>query len=55
MTAFLRFWKKTSLLRIANEPGTVAMRIEPVDFQTGAIFLSAPVATALEIKKFMLD
>src|SRR5438477_2961700 len=35
---------------IADEPGAVTTRIEPIDFETGAIFLSAPTAAALEMK-----
>jgi len=35
---------------VADEPGAVAVCIQPIDFKTGAIFLSAPTATALEMK-----
>ena len=36
--------------RIANEPGAVPVRVQPIDFETGPILLSAPTATALEVK-----
>ena len=36
--------------RIANEPCAMAVRVEPVDFETGAILLSAPTAAAFEMK-----
>ena len=36
--------------RVANEPGAMAVCVQPIDFQTGAVFLSAPTATALEMK-----
>ena len=36
--------------RIADEPGAVTICVEPIDFEAGAIFLSAPTAAALEMK-----
>jgi hypothetical protein len=36
--------------RIANQPGPMAVRIEPINFQTSTILLSAPTAAALEMK-----
>jgi hypothetical protein len=36
--------------RVANQPGAMAIRVEPIDFETSAIFLSAPTATAFEMK-----
>ena len=36
--------------RIANQPGPVTVGVKPIDFETGAIFLSAPTAAALEMK-----
>ena len=33
--------------RIADEPGAVAVGIQPIDFETGAILLSAPTAATL--------
>ena len=35
---------------VADQPGAVAVCIQPIDFETGAIFLSAPTATALEME-----
>jgi len=35
---------------IANEPGAVAICIQPIDFKAGAILLSAPTATAFKMK-----
>src|SRR5438067_937300 len=35
--------------RVANEPGAMAVCVQPIDFKTGAIFLSGPTATAPEV------
>ena len=36
--------------RIANQPGAMAVCVEPIDFETGAILLSAPTTATLEMK-----
>ena len=36
--------------RVANEPGAMAVGVEPIDFKTSAILLSAPTAATLKMK-----
>ena len=35
---------------VANQPRLMAVRVEPIDLQTSAIFLAAPTAAAFDIK-----
>src|SRR5438477_8839152 len=35
---------------IADEPGLMAVRVQPVDFEAGPIFLPAPTAATFEVK-----
>ena len=37
---------------MATEPRIVAMSVQPIYFETGAIFLSAPASAAFQKKKF---
>ena len=36
--------------RVADQPGAMAIGVQPIDFETGAILLSAPTAAALKMK-----
>ena len=46
---FARF-REHFACRVADQPSAVTVRVEPIDFQTGAIFLSAPTAAAFEME-----
>src|SRR5436305_6870120 len=40
---------------IADQPCLMSVRVEPVNFQTGAIFLSAPTAAALYVENVHVE
>ena len=42
-------------IRIADEPCLMPVSIQPVDLETGAIFLAAPAAAALYVENIHVE